>query len=44
MLGIRLATPDSLIKVRLAHYLMEKPFNTFKNREDPDQAALVTAA
>ena len=28
----------------LTLYLIEKPFNTFANRADPDQAALVRAA
>ena len=28
----------------LTLYLIEMPFNTFENREDPDQAAFVRAA
>ena len=27
----------------LTHYLIETPFNTFANRADPDQAALVSS-
>ena len=32
------------IKVALTLNLIEKPFNTFTDRADPDQAALVRAA
>ena len=28
----------------LTHYLIEMPFNSFANRTDPDQAALIRAA
>ena len=28
----------------VTHYLIEMPFNTFANRADPDQAALLRAA
>ena len=33
-----------LLKDYFTHNLTEKPFNTFANRADPDQAALVRAA
>ena len=28
----------------LTHYLIEAPFDTFANRADPDQAAIIRAA
>ena len=31
-------------QLTLTFYLIETPFNTFANRADPDQAALVRAA
>ena len=33
-----------MLKFFLTLYLIEIPFNTFANRADPDQAALVRAA
>ena len=36
---------DSIgIKCQLTLYIIEKPFNSFANRADPDQAALTRAA